>query len=371
MTQVENFPFDNLKYCHFADNSHPVLVDSFAKQVIQKEIELENAINDAVVEDVQREIETPMNDMKMPDDSVSVADRNSFGYTWDGMLPLSTEKAVELFNDNQSVYLLYEDNTESLADSVEDIEQHRGMCGVEAEQWSKHLNVEAHYKELAEKEPEYEAQLFNETGKAVGIYQLNDNPDNRNLRFESLKGLQDNGIAPNRENYTLVYALDVSEYKKNGDEQLLEDVYEAFNFEHPEDFKGRSLSVSDVVVIQDKGNISSHYCDTVGFTEIAFFEKDRANLQMKNIEDVVEQNDNNFDGIINNTPSMSEIEEKVKQGETISLNDMCKAIKNQPEKLEIKPDKKQSIHDKLRQAKERQHSAPKDKDAQGKKGMEI
>ena len=183
--------------------------------------------------------------------------------------------------------------------------------------------------------------------------------------------MQDKGITPNKENYTLVYAMDVSDDKQKSNEQLLEDVYEKFNLERPKDFKGHSLSVSDIVVIQDNGNISSHYCDTVGFSEIAFLEKDRANLQMKNIEDVVEQNDNNFDGIINNTPSMSELEEKVRQGETISLTDMCKVIKNEREKPDIKPDKKPSIHDKLRQAKERQQPTPKDKDAQTKKGMEI
>ena len=371
MTQVENFPFDNFRDCHFADKSHPVLVDSFAKKVIQKELEVEKAINEAVVEDVQREICTHEYGAKMPDDSVTIADRNSFGYTWDGMLPLSTGKALELFANDQNVYLLHEDNTESLAVSIEDIEQHRGMYGIEKEEWSKFLDINAHYRELADKEPEYEAQLFSETDKAVGIYQLNDNPDTRSLCFEPLKSLQDKGISPNKENYTLVYALDVSDDKQKSDEQLLEDVYEKFNIERPKDFKGHSLSVSDIVVIQDKGNISSHYCDTVGFSEIAFLEKDRANLQMNHIEDVVEQNDNNFDGIINNTPSMSELEEKVRQGESILLTDMCKAIRNEREKPEIKPDRKPSIHDKLRQAKERQHPTPKDKDAQTKKGMEI
>ncbi len=371
ITQVQNFPFDNFRECHFADKSHPVLVDSFAKKVIQKELEVEKAINEAVVEDVQREIDSPIYSAKMPDDSVTVADRDSFGYTWDGMLPLSTEKALELFANDQNVYLLHEDNTESLAVSVEDIEQHRGMYGIETEEWSKFLDIKTHYKALADKEPEYEAQLFNETDKAVGIYQLNDNPDTHSLCFEPLKNLQDKGIAPKKENYTLVYALDVSDDKQKSDEQLLEDVYEKFNIERPKDFKGHSLSVSDIVVIQDKGNISSHYCDTVGFSEIAFLEKDRASLQMKNIEDVVEQNDNNFDGIINNTPSMSELEQKVRQGESISLTDMCKAIRNEREKPEIKSDKKPSIHDKLRQAKERQQSSPKDKDAQTKKGMEI
>ena len=320
--------------------------------------------------ETQTEIEDKKLDIPMPDDTVTVADRNSFGYTWDGMLPLSTEKALELFENDQSVYLLHGDNTESLAVSVEDIEQRRGMYGIETEEWSKFLDVKAHYKELADKEPEYEAQLFNETEKAVGIYQLNDNPDTRNLCFEPLKSLQDKGITPNKENYTLVYALDVSDDKDKSEAQLLEDVFEKFNMERPADFKGDSLSVSDIVVVQDKGNISSHYCDTVGFTEIAFLEKDRINLQMKQIEDTVEQNDNNFDGIINNTPSLDELEAKAKSGEVISLMDVAKAAKNERENPDKLTDKKPSIHERLKAAKEKQQPT-KEKDAPTKKGMEI
>lgn len=366
MTKVDDFPFGNFSGCHFADKSHPVLADSFAKEVIQKERDLENAINGSVVEEIQKEIDTPMYGVKLPDDSVTVADRNSFDYTCDGMLPLSTEKALELYANEQNVYLLHEDNTESLAVSLQDIEQHRGMYD-----WSGFLKIKEHYKELADKEPEYEALLFNETQKTVGIYQLNDKSDIYDLRFKSLISLNDKGISPDKDNYRLVYAFDVSDDKQISEEQLLEDVYEKFNIQRPGDFKGHSLSVSDIVVIQDNGSISSHYCDTIGFSEIAFLEKDRTNLQMKNIEDVVEQNDNNFDGIINNTPSMLKLEEKFRNGETISLTDMCKAVKNEHEKPEIKQGRKTSIHDRLRQSKERQQSTPKDKDIQTKKGMEI
>ncbi len=371
MTQVENFPFGNFSGCHFADKSHPVLADSFAKEVIQKERDLEKSINEAAVDEIQKEIDTPMYGVKMPDDSVTVDHTNSFGYTCDGMLPLSTEKALELFANEQNVYLLHEDNTQSLAVSVQDIEQHRGMYGIKTEDWSRFLKINEHYKELEDKEPEFEAQLWGENIKAVGIYQLNNNRDVHDLRFESLSRLKDKGINPNKDNYTLVYALNVSDDKQKSEEQLLEDMYEKFNIDRPGDFKGHSLSVSDIVVIQDKGNISSHYCDTVGFSEIAFLEKDRANLQVKNIEDVVEQNDNNFDGIINNTPSMSELEDEVRKGETVSLTDMCTEVKNERVKPEIKPERKPSLHDKLRQSKERQHSMSKDKDVQTKKGMEI
>ena len=192
----------------------------------------------------------------------------------------------------------------------------------------------------------------------------------RAVCFEPLKSLQDKGITPNKENYTLVYALDVSDDKDKSEAQLLEDVFEKFNMERPADFKGHSLSVSDIVVIQDKGEISSHYCDTVGFKEIPFLEKDRGNLQMKRIEDVVEQNDNNFDGIINNTPSLDELEAKAKSGEVISLMDVAKAAKNERENPDKLTDKKPSIHERLKAAKEKQQPT-KEKDAPTKKGMEI
>ncbi len=360
-----DYPDMKLKYDNtqqYVTDVHSILVDEMVYRLTEMKGNLEK--------ETQTEIEDKKLDIPMPDDTVTVADRNSFGYTWDGMLPLSTEKALELFENDQSVYLLHGDNTESLAVSVEDIEQHRGMCGIETEEWSKFCEIKAHYKELADKEPECEAQLFNESEKAVGIYQLNDNPDTRNLCFEPLKNLQDKGITPNKENYTLVYALDVSDDKSKSEGQLLEDVFEKFNMERPADFKGHSLSVSDIVVIQDKGEISSHYCDSAGFTEIAFLEKDRENLQMKRIEDVVEQNDNNFDGIINNTPSLAELEAKAKNGEVISLMDVAKAAKNEQDKPDKPTDKKTSIYDKLKAAKERQQPT-KEKDTPTKKGMEI
>ena len=71
------------------------------------------------------------------------------------------------------------------------------------------------------------------------------------------------------------------------------------------------------------------------------------------MEDIVEQNDNNFDGIINNTPNtptVSELEQKVKAGEAISLTELAKAVKAEHRSPD-EPEKKPSIREQLKEAK--------------------
>ncbi len=86
---------------------------------------------------------------------------------------------------------------------------------------------------------------------------------------------------------------------------------------------------------------------------VAAEQPEKAN-PLKHIEDTVEQNDNNFDGIINNTPTVDELEAKVKAGETISLVDLANAVKADKERgKEAKPEKKPSIRAQLRADKEK------------------
>ncbi|MCL2053009.1 MAG: YodL domain-containing protein [Oscillospiraceae bacterium] len=101
------------------------------------------------------------------------------------------------------------------------------------------------------------------------IYQVND--DNKDLRFATLKSLGEREV--NFADYDLVYSAEIT---ANGriKAQVLEDIYTAFNVEHPADFKGRSLSISDVVVMENDGEQTAHYCDNIGFFEVEnFFEK--------------------------------------------------------------------------------------------------
>ena len=151
-----------------------------------------------------------------------------------------------------------------------------------------------------------------------------------------------------RQNYELVYSAELTPGTS------LEDIYTRFNIDHPKDFKGHSLSVSDVVVLHQNGQDAAHYVDSFGYKEVPEFLQEQTQQPekinpLKHVEDTIEQNDNNFDGIINNTPTVDELEAKVKAGEQISLVDLAEAIKADKERGKEKP----SIRAQLKADKER------------------
>jgi antirestriction protein ArdC len=245
------------------------------------------------------------------------------------------------------------------------------------------------------------------------IYQIKGGDETRDLRFEPYDRLQAAGNVVDRANYELVYSAPLAPGTS------LEDIYTRFNIDHPKDFKGHSLSVSDVVVLHQDGQDAAHYVDSAGFRQVPEFLQEQKQLTpddletgetvktprgtfhvtamsreqieaagygfhhqsddgkylimgngtrafavaaeqpekanpLKHIEDTVEQNDNNFDGIINNTPTVDELEAKVKAGETISLVDLANAVKADKERGKgAKPEKKPSIRAQLRADKEK------------------
>ncbi len=99
------------------------------------------------------------------------------------------------------------------------------------------------------------------------IYQLKRSDDLHGIRFESYDYLQKNGFKCDIRNYNLVYSGDL---KPN---ETLENLFYKFNMERPEDFKGHSLSVSDVVVVKERGKSTAHYVDSIGFKQVDHFEK--------------------------------------------------------------------------------------------------
>lgn len=89
-------------------------------------------------------------------------------------------------------------------------------------------------------------------------------------RFESIDGLERQGKKPNIEHYDVIYIEPLPLY--DGDiEILLEKMYERFNINHPDDYKGHSLSVSDIVALRRNGVVSCHYVDSIGFRELQNF----------------------------------------------------------------------------------------------------
>ena len=97
------------------------------------------------------------------------------------------------------------------------------------------------------------------------IYQLDLSDNTDNFRFMSLDWLESKGLSVDRDHYQMVYAMQ----REPG--ETLEDIYRRFNIDHPEDFRGHSLSVSDVVVLHEKGTDTAYYVDSIGFQELPDF----------------------------------------------------------------------------------------------------
>ena len=177
------------------------------------------------------------------------------------------------------------------------------------------------------------------------IYQLKRGEDTRELQFESYDRLKESGQILNPDNYVKIYEAELSKGLS------LEDIYTRFNIDHPKDFYGHSLSVSDVVVLHKDGKDTAHYVDRLGYKEAPEFLK--PDNYLKTAEISTEQNYNMVDGIMNNTPpvpTVDELEQKVKAGESISLTELANAVKAE-EHHSTDPEKKPSIREQLKEAK--------------------
>ena len=290
----------------------------------------------------------------------------------------------------------------------------------------------AQYKEQAPKE-----QTAEPDRDTYSIYQLKRDEATQDLRFEPYDRLIATGHEVDRANYDLVYTAPLTE------DMTLNTIWEKFNIDHPKDFKGHSLSVSDIVVLHQNGGDTAHYVDSIGYQQVPEFLKKHTPLipdehltgekirtprgsfsltdmtaeqmkeagyglhhtsddgkyhimgngtrafaiaaeppektnPLKHIEDTVEQNDNNFDGIINNTPqtpTVGELEQKVKAGEPISLVDLANAMKaekaqgKEKSKTPARREEKPSIREQLKKAKET--AAPKKAAKQKNHDLEV
>ena len=185
---------------------------------------------------------------------------------------------------------------------------------------------------------------------SFSIYQLRNEDSTRDYRFEPYDRLQAAGLSVDKANYTEVYAAPLAAGT------TLEDLYRTFNVDHPADFKGHSLSVSDVVVLHQNGQDTAHYCDSVGFQQVPEFLRENP---LRTAELSTEQNENMIDGVLNNTPSLGELEAKAKAGEQISLTDLAAAVKAEEKAPKAKKShtakpKKPSIRAQLDAAKKEQ-----------------
>ena len=282
----------------------------------------------------------------MPDTGIGFLEMYQYGYT-DGnaMLPLTKERAMELFMQDVPVFLLYGDNTEAMALDAEDISSHTGVFGVEREEWDAVRGVVT-LSEQADTE-----KLFLENPQdAFLIYQIRRGCELDAYRFMNYDYLQSKGVTPERGGYDAIYTggfMDYGNARTN-----LDMIYQRFNVDHPADFKGHSLSVSDIVALKQNGVVSCHYVDSIGFRELPNFLKPENYL--KNVEMLLEDDYGMIDGIINNGRRGKELE------------------KAQAEACRTTPEKKPSIRERLEDAKREcaERKSP-DKPAPQKKPPEL
>ena len=233
----------------------------------------------------------------MPDPSMSIEAMNAYGYTDSDMLPLSKERALELFERDVPIYMLYEGNTEAMAFEAEDIVLFSGCFGITREDWDA-IKDEVPPMDLELIRQKREQAFLENPGDTYAIYQLKRDDATADLRFMNSEYLQKKGIEPQYENYELVYTGALT---KDGSQiEKLEDLYRIFNVEHPQDFIGHSLSVSDIVALKQAGVVSYHYVDSIGYKELINFRTTENYL--KNAEMQMEDDLGMIDGIINNGP---------------------------------------------------------------------
>lgn len=221
--------------------------------------------------DAQAEIDA------LPDSMVSISEMQEYGYTWNEMLPLTQERALELFDGDLPVYLLHTDGSESTVADRKQILEHDGMCGIEKGDWQNERKLRMMQEELSESDSNREAQLLYGNTDKYGIFQLKDDPELDKFRFEGTESLKRMGITKDNfdavlpENYKLVYMGELAELQGQTQSETLEAIYTKFNIDHPADYKAHSLSVSDIVVLHENGENTAHFVDSFGFTELPKF----------------------------------------------------------------------------------------------------
>ena len=283
--------------------------------------------------DAQAEIDA------LPDPIIGLSEMREYGYTWNKMLPLMQEKALELFDQDLPVYLLHNDGSETTVEDRKQITEHEGIFGIEKGDWENERKLRSMQAELSDNQINKEAQLLYGSSDKYGIYQLKHNPELDHLRFEGTESLKRMGITKNNfdaikpENYELIYVGELSELQEQTQGETLEVIYEKFNIDHPEDYRGHSLSVSDIVVLHQNGENSAHFVDSFGFTGLPDF--------MQTLEGVKEQKEEiDTSG---HDVQKSEPEKKEQQTSDNTLEDGDEIIDLGDEKEQVLADMKKSL----------------------------
>ena len=181
----------------------------------------------------------------------------------------------------------YKDSVEDREQAVEALKEQIQAGDVQPiREWLQDA-VEESERESAEKAAELitrldalvkEQKLLSGSEKQFGIYQITARDQEHDYRFMNLDFVKRHGMEVNRADYELIYVAPLTE------KDTLDGIYERFNIQRPADFTGHSLSISDVVVLNDGSTVKAYYVDSIGFAELPEFFKERnMDLQKENL----------------------------------------------------------------------------------------
>ena len=226
--------------------------------------------------------EQALDEYPMPDEQVSTPDMQEYGYSYDGMLPVTRERALELDAAGLTVYVLHEDNTESMVFDPQEIMDHGGLFGVDREEWEKSPQFHEKVMERQEHQQEREQAFLSQNRDCFAIYQVS-RDDPQNVRFMNLDWLKSHDISIDRSNYDLIYTAPLRE-SSTVPEQL-EKLYEQFNLQKPADFHSPSMSVNDnPETVRCGYALNSHPAVLDGFIDLVREEQQRSRTQREKLE---------------------------------------------------------------------------------------
>lgn len=283
--------------------------------------------------------ELALDEYPMPDSDLTVADLEACGYLDGDLLPLSKDQAMELFEQDLTVYMI-EDGGASMAFDPDEIQARSGLFAVSREEWEESREFSSAIEDRMKHQEQRETAFLKTSQNAFAIYQVKDGDELRDIRFEPLSWLESKGVSVDHENYDLAYTAPLT---VQGDtEEKLAVLWDRFNNDHPADYHRPSLSVSDIVALKHNGVVSCHYVDSFGFQEIPDFLKPENYL--KNAEMSMEDDYDMIDGIIDNgkNPTVAELEQQAKTGQPISLLELAEASRREHD------EKKKSVVERLK-----------------------
>ena len=201
---------------------------------------------------------------RIKDQDLDYADED-FGAFQEPMSVIEQEEALKLYDAGADIYLITNFSSPMYVTERMEIErgpEHYQMSMTELERFR---NLEWEMQKYPQIQSLKEANLLLGTRRTFGIYQIRDDLPGENYAFMNMSFIESHGMQIKKEDYKLVY---VGELSGN---MSLDDIFEKFNIDRPEDFRGHSLSVSDIIVLNDGKKVTAHFVDSISFEQLDSF----------------------------------------------------------------------------------------------------